>query len=125
MKTRLGTLMKRLTDDGKDRLELLSRSRIFTSPESYFATHRILVDRKAERLDSGMAAKSKELSAKLRESAARLEGMNPLAVLSKGYGAVSDENVATVTRAEQLEKGQKINITFADGKVSAEVTEGV
>ncbi len=123
MKTRLGTLMKRLTDDGRDTLELLSRSKIFTSPETYFNTRRMLIDRKAERLDSGMATKSSDMSARLRESAAKLEAINPLAVLSRGYGAVSDENGATVTRAEQLQKGQKINITFADGKVSAEITD--
>ena len=125
MKTRLKTLVKRITDDGRDTLELLSRSKIFTSPETYFNTRRLLLDRKSEKLDTAIVAKNSEISVKLREKVAKLEAMNPLAVLSRGYGAVSDEKGATVTRAEQLEKGQKINITFSDGRVSAEITEGV
>ena len=125
IKKRLGAVMQRRTDDGRDTLELLSRSKIFTSPETYFNTHRMIIDRKAERLDSAVEAKSRVASSKLRESAARLEAMNPLAVLSRGYGAVSDENGTAVTRAGQLKEGQKINITFSDGKVSAEITKGV
>jgi exodeoxyribonuclease VII large subunit len=51
----------------------------------------------------------------------KIEANNPLSLLKKGYGFVSDEEGRPVTTAKALKSGQLINIAFADGSAEAEV----
>ena len=51
---------------------------------------------------------------------ARLESLNPLSVLQRGYAAVSRDG-ALVTRAESVLEGDELQIRFADGNVFAKV----
>lgn len=59
--------------------------------------------------------------ARLRGLMAQIEAKNPLSLLKKGYGYVSDEGGKPVTSAKALSGGQLINITFSDGSAEAEV----
>lgn len=55
---------------------------------------------------------------------AKMEALNPLAVLSRGYAAVRHEGGDAVTSASQVETGDLLNIRFADGSISARVMKG-
>lgn len=51
----------------------------------------------------------------------KLEGLNPLKVLSRGY-AVAEKGEKVVTSKTQLSSGDKFTVEFQDGKVTATVT---
>ena len=51
---------------------------------------------------------------------AKLEGMNPLETLKRGFAAVIHEEKG-VKRAADLDVGDRIEIRFADGSIRAKV----
>ena len=53
--------------------------------------------------------------------AAKLSAINPLAVLSRGYGFVQDDGGKTLCYAKDMKEGTKIRITMADGAADATV----
>lgn len=53
--------------------------------------------------------------------AQKMTDLNPMAILSRGYSAVSDNNGKIVSTVKKLNSGDIINITMADGNVSATV----
>lgn len=61
------------------------------------------------------------LEAKHTGLISQIEAKNPMSLLKKGYGFVSDEGGRPVTSAAGLKTGQNINIDFADGRAEAEV----
>ncbi|MBF1715428.1 MAG: exodeoxyribonuclease VII large subunit, partial [Selenomonas sp.] len=50
----------------------------------------------------------------------RLELLNPVQILYRGFSIVEKDG-RTVSRAKELSVGDHLNITFADGKISAVV----
>ena len=55
---------------------------------------------------------------------AKMEALNPLSVLARGYAAVGKESGEAVTRADQIGAGDLLRIQFSDGSVLAQVTKG-
>lgn len=53
--------------------------------------------------------------------AIKLDALSPLRIISKGYCIASDKNDLPVTSAYSLKENDKINLIFADGKVSCTV----
>ena len=64
----------------------------------------------------------KNYKTQLSKHAAQLHALSPLAVLSRGYSAVSKEDGALVKDSKQLQKGENIHIQFYKGKAAANVT---
>jgi len=56
---------------------------------------------------------------KVESDIKRLELLNPLSVLSRGYCAVFDENDKAVVKACGINEGESIKLRFSDGYVSA------
>jgi exodeoxyribonuclease VII large subunit len=51
----------------------------------------------------------------------RLESVNPMKVLDRGYTLVTDENGKALTSVKQVGAGSNINIRMKDGKAEAEI----
>ncbi len=58
---------------------------------------------------------------KLKKTAAKIESLNPLSVLSRGY-ALAEQNGRIVKSAAELNREEPFTLTFSDGKVNAKVT---
>lgn len=56
----------------------------------------------------------------IRTSAAKLESLNPVAVLSRGY-AIAEKDGQVVSSKNQLSVDDEFSIEFSDGKISAKV----
>lgn len=56
-------------------------------------------------------------------AAEKMTALNPMAVLSRGYSAVTDCNGKIITSAASLSNGDNIDITMADGKIGATVNK--
>lgn len=53
----------------------------------------------------------------------RLEGVNPLAVLSHGYSVVENREGSIVSSIDDVEMGEIITVKLSDGEINATVTE--
>ena len=51
----------------------------------------------------------------------RLDALNPLSILSRGYSAVKNEQGGIISRVEDMEKGQTVTLIMADGSACAEI----
>ena len=59
----------------------------------------------------------------LGEASAKLVTLNPLAVLSRGYGAVFNDDNKVVKSIKDVENNDKITVKLSDGNIYATVTE--
>ncbi len=122
-KTRMNVLFSRHLSERRDNLRLLSNARVLRSPETILNNLRLKLDKDSDRLDDKFESALISARNKLNTASAKLSSLSPLAVMSRGYGAVSDENGNIVKSAAELEVKQKIDITFADGSVRAEILD--
>ena len=60
---------------------------------------------------------------RFRMLCARLEGVNPLAVLSHGYAMVQGEDGRIISAVSEARLGEKVEIGLSDGKIFAEIIE--
>ena len=96
---------------------------VFQRPERILDLPRMRLGDRAERLERAMARQTEQRRISLQKSGARLEALSPLAVLTRGYAAVSREDV-TLTRAQDVRNGDRLTIRFADGAVDAVAEKG-
>ncbi|MBR3837200.1 MAG: exodeoxyribonuclease VII large subunit [Clostridia bacterium] len=59
----------------------------------------------------------------LMQLTAKLDALSPLAVMTRGYSAVFNEEGKTLHSKDQLSPGEKITIRLSDGKAKAEILE--
>jgi len=119
--SRVCTLLSRKLSNGYERLRILSRSRVLASPETLFDNLKLRVDRNSDLLDASIKAKLTLCRAELKTDAGKISSLSPLGVLSRGYGAVTDEDGNIVKSVSGLDIGQKIDVTLSDGSVTAEI----
>ncbi|MCR5653517.1 MAG: exodeoxyribonuclease VII large subunit [Ruminococcus sp.] len=62
------------------------------------------------------------LSDSTKAAGAKLEALNPLAVLNRGY-SIAEKNRKIVSSVKELNQGDLLKITFADGQAVAQIKE--
>lgn len=98
-------------------------STVLKRPEDYIINTRAeRTDRAVQNLENCFISLLSEREARLRTAAAGLDALSPLKVLSRGY-AVALKDGKTVKTAVELNKGDGINVKFADGFAVCEVKE--
>lgn len=86
---------------------------------------------KAEQLEKQLSAKSEKLTRfmniyisdkenKLIAAKGKLDGLNPLNVLNRGY-AIAEKNEKIITSSKQLKNGDDFTVILSDGKINAKV----
>ena len=113
-------LMNRISQSRKQ-LELIAGSRVLSDPDAILNDRRVRLDRALDSLDRAVDTKVSQKHADLREIAASLGALDPLAILSRGYGAVTDGKGKIVKSVADLDVGQKIDVRFSDGHAVAEI----
>lgn len=115
METTLGAL--------KNRVSAVSGMHFFKSPLVYVDRKRTdlagLEIRFANAFERQTAAKRSELSG----ISAKMAALNPLAVLSRGYGAVYDKDGKVASSVDNLSVNDNILLEMSDGSIKANVTE--
>ena len=102
-------------------LQLLT-SGILSRPEHVLDPQRMRVADLERRLDTVAASAVGGCRTSFASLCARLEALNPLGVLARGYAAVSVDG-QTVTRSAQLKTGDRLTVRFSDGAVLATVDD--
>lgn len=86
---------------------------------------------KAEQLEKQLSAKSEKLTRfmniyisnkenKLIAAKGKLDGLNPLNVLNRGY-AIAEKDEKIITTSKQLKDGDDFTVILSDGKINAKV----
>lgn len=114
--------VKAKLDAARSAVLALAAARSMRSPEGYIEDRRMLLGFLSDKLDKSaelLLLRSKGRFATLCE---KIETLNPLKVLSRGYAAVFDGAGKAVTRVGELAAAQEITVRFRDGVAHATVT---
>ena len=86
------------------------------------ATDRHTLATREGRLQSAFARRRERSVARLREAAARLEALSPLAVLARGYAvAWTADRTTIIRRASEVDVGDRVRVTLHQGEIECEV----
>ena len=116
---RLGLAISRRLSRSRDRLALLSSSRTLTDPMAVIDDKRMALMMEERALHTKMERILAAKRAEFQYKTAKLEALNPLAVVARGYSAVFDRQGVLIKSVAQLERGDEISFSLTDGKVSA------
>ena len=75
----------------------------------------------AKSLENILHHKYSELELKLHQNAAKLDSLNPLSVLGRGY-TMTEQDGKIVSTAAALDKNKEFSVVFSDAKITAKVT---
>lgn len=115
-------LMGRI-DAKKKELDRLAASRVLTSPAASFEDRSVTVDRLSDRLARAQNNILEKKTALLKSGAASLSALNPMAVLSRGYGAVFAADGSVIKSAGSLSVGDTVKLTLSDGDALCGIKE--
>ncbi len=121
MQGRADRALVRTADRMSDRLRRITDKPIFVTPMSLYDPHR---ERLSDAVHSLSLALNETVGASRLRMAGicgRLEGLNPLSVLSRGY-SVALKGDAAITSSADIDVGDAIHIRLADGSIDATVT---
>ncbi len=102
-------------------LARISDSGVFAHPERLLDAYRMKLTDREENLSRAMAQLLLQKKNALIRGAGALRSLDPLAVLARGYAAIS-RGGDTVCRADDVEIKDSLEIRFTDGVVHATVT---
>ena len=103
-------------------LNQFAQSRVFARPEQMLDNFRMRLDEREANLGRAVGQTLLQKKQSTARVAGKLEALNPLAVLSRGYATVSREGIS-VTSIEQINDNDTLDIRFADGSVRATVSQ--
>lgn len=99
--------------DFQRRISLVSpQSRI----DKYEKNIELLLNKSQNLVNEKYIEKSNEIT----KISAKLESLNPLSVLSRGY-SIAEKDGVVITSSSQLNKGDNFTLEFSDGKINATV----
>ena len=119
---RMTSIVSGVLESYRGRVELLSRSRVMSSPSNMIDDKRMAVLSLSSRMESGAKLSEGKGRAALAALAGKLDALSPLSVISRGYSAVFSEDGRVVKSAEQLSLGDSIRLKMSDGEIGAAVT---
>lgn len=105
----------------REKLNMLSASRTLQKPEVLIDDKRLAVILASERIASAENAKLSKAKILLGNVSGKLEALNPLSVISRGYSAVYSEDNTLIKTVDQLERGMHISFKLADGCADATI----
>lgn len=79
------------------------------------------IDQLQQSLSRAGKQRATDASQKLGEAATKLESLNPLAVLARGYSVTTDESGKTLTDCRNLKPDDKIRTRLANGSILSRV----
>ncbi len=111
-----------LFDKAVDRFTALNARLAAQSPENRLKLGSGKLDELSRRTEQAFARYMERQYARLGESAAKLDSLSPLKVLSRGYSLVYSGD-SLLSSSEPLSVGDSVEIRFGNGGAKAEITE--
>lgn len=128
-KSRLETAMDKLVTGLKNNVAekravvtALNMQRVFSGVEKGIDDRRVNVDELADDLLKSVGLVMERKGQLLKNLAAGLDALSPLAVLSRGYSIAFGSGGEPLISAKKVKIGDKITLKLSDGEVGAEIT---
>lgn len=107
----------------RQQLDALRTKRVLQSPTNYVQDRRMLLDYLEQQMLAAMQRTVSRMKQRFVSSAAALDAMSPLKVLSRGYAMAQDLQGSVLTDASVLQQGMQVRITLRRGSFRATVDE--
>lgn len=107
----------------RDRLNSLATTRAMTNPMNVIDDHRMHVDMLTERLVRAECNITQMKKSVLAKNAGRLDALNPLSVIARGYSAVYKKGGYLVKSVDDISPGDKVEFQTVDGTAVCTVDE--
>ena len=107
----------------REYLKRLSSSRVMKNPMNVIDDKRMTLSMEEQKLSGRMEALLAKKRALFIRHTAKLEVLNPLSVVARGYSAVFDEKGTLIKSISQTKEGEMLSFMLTDGKIHAEVKE--
>jgi exodeoxyribonuclease VII large subunit len=114
------TIESRLTRM-KQRLDYISKLGVLSTPDRLLDQRRMNVIYLSEKLKNGAVGTLNEEKIKFSGITQKLEALNPLGIISRGYSAVTDTGGKVIRTVSDVSEGDCLNIRFSDGEIKADV----
>ena len=119
VQTRLTNTLSAKTDYFRQRLLTLSQRPVLQSPQSYFDDRRMAVARDEERLYQLVGNRIERERMKLFAQNEKLNSLNPLSVLGRGFSVAFGEDGKAIRSINELPEGKEFELMLSDGKKKA------
>ncbi|WP_429234641.1 exodeoxyribonuclease VII large subunit [Aeromonas salmonicida] len=123
LSARLQQLLNQRLHQGERRLANLELRLQAKSPERLLAAGKRRHQLAQERLHALIAKRQDQASHRLAMLTARLDGVSPLATLGRGYSITRTQSGDVINRAAQVNAGQTLVTTLAEGHLQVRVEE--
>ena len=117
----INAVVKQIYDRHTKRLTDTRRMMEALSPQKSFDRYEGGLKLLEHRMQNAVEKKIGDSENNIRSAAAKLEGLNPLTVLAHGYSITEIEGKLIKSKS-QIRKGDRLTLTFADGKTTAVAT---
>lgn len=111
---------RQVLEGKRTRYALCANHRVFREPETLLAQKREILDRQIQRFYQVAELDFFNKQNRLQSALEKLELLNPLGVLKRGY-AVVKRNERLIASAASLKEGDEVKVVFADGSVKARI----
>ena len=118
---KLGTTLLQKIQNGKNNLKYLRESGVLSSAAPLLSEKRMGLLYLARQMDADMNNAVRLSATGLSSVAARLESLNPLSVLSRGYSVTADGEGNPIRSVSEVKQNDEISIRVRDGKIKATV----
>lgn len=105
----------------QDELDQLASRPVLTQPLARVRQAAIELDYIEQTLESRMKALLRNRHAEISSLAGRLNAINPLSVLARGYSLTTDKNGALLTDCQTIAEGDRIATRLANGTIESRV----
>lgn len=119
VQTRLANTLSSRTDYLRQRLLALSQRPVLQSPQSYFDDRRMAIARDEERLYQLVGTRIERERMKLYAQNEKLNSLNPLSVLGRGFSVAFGEDGKAIRSVDELPSGKEFELMLSDGKKKA------
>jgi exodeoxyribonuclease VII large subunit len=107
----------------ENRLDILKKSAELHSPIGALEEKRVRLERLGEKLQREIENKIDNNENRFKMLITRLEGANPLTLLTHGYAMAQNSAGEVITSVSEANIGDRIEITLSDGKICADVVD--
>ena len=123
MSAAMATALARQLKAARQHLDVLSKSPALQSPMGYLQQRQKSLELLQNRLVAAQNQCISRSNQRYIALTAKLDAMSPLKVLTRGYAMAQKDDGEVVRSVTQVARGDAINVSFSDGKLSATVTD--
>ncbi len=123
VQTKMALLLEKRLQSYGQKLESLRTSRCLGNLQTVIDDRRMELLDRDRRMETAVGALLEKKRLILAGIAGKLDALNPLKIMSRGYGAVFDPQGSVVSSVNHLKVGDRLTVRLADGSALARVEE--